>query len=241
MRAKDFDFLIDKKKKNVENYGELYLCNSPNNCSTCKKNWNYNHEYEYIKEIKKILPPNSIGIDIGAHTGTYGIALRNYVKTMYSFEPNLYAFYALTMNSTIYPNIIPLRYACGNTCDNATDVAVINLTDFLKNISINFIKLDIDGQELQVLKQLSFLIKNLDDLVVLLEFETKHHLEYKYNEIDFFNMLEACGLNCWDLFNKKIKPNICKTFFCNILIHKKQNVVNTKVLHFFIDGNKVII
>lgn len=220
----------------IPNYGKLFTCNSPiNRCGLCLNTWNYEHEFLYIKEIQKILPKNSIGLDIGAHTGTYGIALKDYVKKMYSFEPFLYPYEALLKNSVMYDNIVPMNFSCGAKSDYGKDVPVIDLDYFFSsgNEDPNFIKIDVEGQEIYILDELASMIHRTDYLIMLIEFDPKHYYPWGLDESHFFAGLKKCGLDCTQIWEKEIKPIFTKTFFCNILIEKKQEKVDAKILTYY--------
>ena len=80
---KDFERLVTRRKISVPGYGDIWICNNQKQeCGTCLGNWNYVHELPYITEANKLLNTNSIGIDVGAHTGTYFIALKNKIKAI---------------------------------------------------------------------------------------------------------------------------------------------------------------
>jgi FkbM family methyltransferase len=48
-----------------------------------------------IEWSKQLCDPNWVMLDIGAHTGTYGIALANHCQHVYAFEPQKSTYYAL--------------------------------------------------------------------------------------------------------------------------------------------------
>jgi hypothetical protein len=227
------DFLYKRRSTiPVPNYGTLYPCGNPENmCGTCLGNWNYGHEWPYIEEIKKVLQPNSVGIDIGAHVGIYGIALSSLVSTMYSFEPEQSGYEALIMNSTLYPNIIPINFACGKSCSVETNYII--LSEFLKGCNVDFIKIDVEGQEVEILNDLSLIINNDRELVMLVEFEMKHLISRGYNEFDFFNALKNCGLDCTNLFENIVKPNFTNGYMANIFIHRHSDHVDSKILRHY--------
>lgn len=226
---------LNRQLKRVPNYGPLFTCENPNAiCGICHNEWNYTHEFLYLNKIKKMLPKNSIGIDIGAHTGTYGIALANLVSSMYSFEPELYGHDALCLNAGRYPNIIPFRLACGDISLHSKDIEVIQLDEFFNyKLKPQFIKIDVDGQEIKILNGAKQLINNSDYFVMLIEFDMKHLLQCNYTEIDFFTALSNVGLNCNDFFEQVIKPNFKQNYFCNILIKKTAQKVTAESFQYY--------
>jgi FkbM family methyltransferase len=48
-----------------------------------------------IEWSKQLCDPDRVVLDIGAHTGTYGIALANHCQHVYAFEPQKSTYYAL--------------------------------------------------------------------------------------------------------------------------------------------------
>jgi FkbM family methyltransferase len=52
-------------------------------------------EAQLIDWCKQFCSQNSTFLDIGAHTGTYGISLSSHCKTVYCFEPQRMTYYAL--------------------------------------------------------------------------------------------------------------------------------------------------
>ena len=66
---------------------------------------------EVLTNLSKILPPGSVAIDIGAHTGNMSVAYSLFAEKVISFEPNPAVFEVLEKNSNINPNITPFNYA----------------------------------------------------------------------------------------------------------------------------------
>lgn len=66
---------------------------------------------EILSNLKKIIHPDSIVIDIGAQTGNMSVAYSLFAKSVISFEPNPATFEVLEKNSKLNPNIITYNYA----------------------------------------------------------------------------------------------------------------------------------
>lgn len=232
----DYKTIVNKTMISVENYGTLYVCNKQEEkCGLCFNSWNYQHEYMYIQQIKKILPMGSIGIDIGAHTGTYSIALKDYITKMYSFEPFKYVYDALCLNAGLYPNIIPFNLACGDLFGMDNSVEVIHLDEFMcGKVNPNFIKIDVEGQEVKILNGMQKIISKQKEMVMLIEFDMKHLIACGEDEKSFFAALKNTGLDCDQLFEEVIKPQFKQNYFANILIHKKdKEIVSTILVHYY--------
>jgi len=149
----------------------------------------HNHEY-YVKHglfesgliewCKQFCNPNSVFLDIGAHTGTYAISLASFAKKVYAFEPQKMTYYALCGGvalSSMY-NIDCLNYGLGSDDQVGTQtlnlvsadgggstlqevqceiigkerVEVRRLDDMQIQGPISFIKMDIEGNELNAIK-----------------------------------------------------------------------------------------
>jgi hypothetical protein len=230
---KDYNYKISTNFKDVPNYGKMWLCNSPKICNTCEKSWNYNHELPYIDLAKKLLKNNSVGIDVGAHTGSYAIALKEKVKTIYSFEPNKYPYDALSKNSGIYSSIVPIPLSCGSTYTACPEIEVVSLDEFFdSNFITQFLKIDTDGYECEILKGSKNLIERSDPLVVIIELEAKLLKLQGKTPIDFFEALYNVGLNIESLF-KKIEHLLKPNFFCNIFIYKNQGVSEATICSYY--------
>lgn len=222
----DFKYRTTKELITVPEYGTFWPCNNPNfECGTCSRGWNYNHELPYIKQLREILPKDSVGIDIGAHIGLYSIGLKDKIKKMYSFEPDKYSYEALCYNAGLYKNIIPFNYACGDKATGSSNADVIQLDNFFNNSGIipNFVKIDVEGQEIKILQGMKNLLLPLKNLVLLIEFEMKHLAIYNYTAEDFFDALTNVGLPCMEFFKKEIKPNLNSNSFTNLIIQKINN------------------
>jgi FkbM family methyltransferase len=86
-----------------------------------------------LDKIKKLIPDDSVAIDIGAHTGdtsvAYSLILGNTGKVI-AFEPNPLAYEVLKVNSELNNNIIPYNLAIteteGEFTFHYTDIGLCN-------------------------------------------------------------------------------------------------------------------
>lgn len=239
----DFNYRVSRKPKRVKDYGFLFTCNNPlDRCGLCYNDWNYAWEFEYIQTIRGLIEEHSIGIDVGAHTGTYGIGLKSKIERMYCFEPNIYAFEALQLNSGYYPSLIPFNYCCGDkyvtsnenvltSVDNT--IETISLDDFFgKDFEINFLKIDTDGYDVPILQGASNIVKNSKNLVLLIELDIKVLVAHNLDDKDFFSTLKDCGLDCSNTY-EKIKPLLTDRFFTNIIVSKKGTEVSSSFQEYY--------
>jgi FkbM family methyltransferase len=149
----------------------------------------HNHDY-YVKHglfesgliewCKQFCNPNSVFLDIGAHTGTYAISLAHFAKKVYAFEPQRMTYYALCGGVALsnMNNIDCINYGLGSDDQVGTQtlnlvsadgggstlqkvqceiigkerVEVRRLDDMQIQSPISFIKMDIEGNELNAIK-----------------------------------------------------------------------------------------
>jgi FkbM family methyltransferase len=149
----------------------------------------HNHDY-YVKHglfesgliewCKQFCNPNSVFLDIGAHTGTYAITLAPFAKKVYAFEPQKMTYYALCGGVALsnMNNIDCINYGLGSDDQVGTQtlnlvsadgggstlqevqceiigkerVEVRRLDDMQIQGPISFIKMDIEGNELNAIK-----------------------------------------------------------------------------------------
>ena len=78
--------------------------------------WEVKELFDPIKlnYTKKLIKPNSVVLDIGAHTGNMSVAYSLFANKVISFEPNPATFDVLKQNSQLNTNIIPYNFGCSN-------------------------------------------------------------------------------------------------------------------------------
>ena len=161
----------------IDNY--TYLCYENDTISNSLLEYGY-WENELIKYAETFLNDNSIILDIGANIGTWSIPLAIKNRKVYSFEPYDSSFYSLCGNiflnnkeHIIYPyhsaitdnvnkktsmylsetiNIGGCKLIEKNDNNNKLNRYKLITLDSLKLEKINFIKIDVEGQELNVIK-----------------------------------------------------------------------------------------
>ena len=67
-----------------------------------------------LKCVEKLIKPNSVVLDIGAHTGNMSVAYSMFASKVISFEPNPATFEVLEKNSKLNPKIVPYNLGCSD-------------------------------------------------------------------------------------------------------------------------------
>lgn len=135
-------------------------------------------EKNLIEWCKVFANKDKIMLDIGAHTGTYSIALSKHFKTVYAFEPQKMTYYALCGSVALssITNVECRQFGLGNPAQTgvqtlkiisldgggsglhntqgvlAEEKIEIKTLDSLNLDGIAFIKMDVEDNELQVLQ-----------------------------------------------------------------------------------------
>ena len=152
-------------------------------------------EIEILKELKDILPIYPICIDVGAYIGTYSLYLAKRLNaSVYAFEPNWNSYKHLCKHISLNKeeeNITPVGMALGNRRGHVftstpsnhnsgitytilnTDMPIQNrvivdkLDNNFSNEEIEFIKIDTEGKETEILYGAENIIKkNLPILLI---------------------------------------------------------------------------
>lgn len=185
-------------------------------------------ESSLIEYSKKLCEKNKIMLDIGAHSGTYSICLADKCKHIYSFEPQRLTYYSLcgSVSLSNLTNVTCLNYGLGSpeqVGENklfivsndgggstliqtqnqvlTTEIVNIRTLDSFEIDNIGFIKMDVEENELNVLKGALDTLRRSNYPCILFESNTHDKqlfdylisLSYKINPIDGYNnMFLAC-------------------------------------------------
>ena len=167
---------------------------------------------EILSLIQDVIPKTKrkVFFDIGANIGNHSCALGKYFDEVYSFEPFNLNFSLLKINTSNLKNINIFNYACGNQnsknflylndnnnlgrisaekeLENNPDkfeAEFINTDEFIekRNIKdIDLIKIDVEGDELNVLKGLEKTLRSQSPIVLL-------ELHFYKNRSEAFNVV----------------------------------------------------
>ena len=192
------------------------------------------YEKNQLDIIKSFLK-RDIFIDIGANLGNHTLYFDKYFKNIYSFEPHPLTFKLLEINTNYKSNIKIFNFGLSEQ-EKKTSVIIKSQNNiggegykennnngkikedvFFKNFDeiynfknqISFIKIDVEGNELDVLKSMNKNLKN-NQAIILLEFDVKNFSEN--NEIVMF--LKNAGYNFFYFFetNKALDLRIRNLF-----------------------------
>ena len=184
-------------------------------------------ESNLIDWVKQFCNKEKIFLDIGAHSGTYSICLAENCKHVYSFEPQKMTYYTLCGSVALsnINNITCINLGLGseeqvgcqtlnivsndgggsslfvnNTNVLTTEKIQINTLDSLNLENIGFIKMDVEDNELFVLKGALITLKRSNYPIILFEsnnsneelFSFLKNLNYKIVQINgYSNMFLA--------------------------------------------------
>jgi FkbM family methyltransferase len=212
-KPKTSEDITDKSQNQI-----LYLNNNfnfilPQNLMTCYIE-NGLFESNLMEWCKQFCNPNKIFLDIGSHTGTYGISLSKYCKHVYCFEPQKMTYYSLC-GSVALSNIINitcLNFGLGSNEQSGKNILKIvsndgggstlhsnnmnvlkeeeieiKTLDSLNITNIGFIKMDVEDNELFVLKGSIETLKQSNYPIIL--------FESNYNNTELFDYIKYIGYN----------------------------------------------
>ena len=157
---------------------QIYVADSDMSAPANTLRMNLTWEPWMLAYIKQYSNPDGIAIDIGAHIGIHTISMAPYFKQVIAFEPNPTTYRMLQKNTAAIKNITTVPAATGdyngvthftasamNCQSKITDTAtatnavkIVRIEDFIGNIPLSFIKIDVEGYEIQAFKGMYKLI-----------------------------------------------------------------------------------
>lgn len=137
---------------------------------------------ELLDIVRALVPFGGIAVDAGAHIGTFAIAMSSFFRAVVAFEPVPATYTVLQKNVRAHENIEVRHKGLGSQTShahvqerNATnagsqtlisggDLPVVRLDDELSQA--DFIKIDVEGMELEMLEGASRLIQTSRPVVL---------------------------------------------------------------------------
>ena len=208
-------------------------------------------EAKFIKEKYKF----NTSIDIGSNTGHFSNMLRKISKKVYSFEPIIYLYKNqkyLFKNS----NVTVFNIALGSKKEkkkfyipihNDPEASLIKRENSIitttsvdtgdrifKNKKIDFIKIDVEGTELNVILGLKKIIRKHKP-IIMIEIEKRHNLKY----FKVFKYLVNLNYKIYYLDKKKLELSHLNLSNLNSFININQKNINSKnyINNFFFKKN----
>lgn len=179
-------------------------------------------EKSLISWCRQFCNKNSVMLDIGAHTGTYSIALASHANTVHSFEPQKMTYYALCGSIALSnaKNVTAHNIALGSS--NQVGVQTLNIRsndgggsslqpftdpvlgkeevevrtlDSYNFKNIGFIKMDVEDNELNVLKGAIQTVKKNNYPTILFEsnYENNELFRFILDELGYGNIIQIKG------------------------------------------------
>lgn len=199
---------------NIEKWNGLYLIEG----DPCMSKWvkemgRLDHDQNLLPQLDKFIREGDVVIDVGANIGCHSFYYSNKVGEtgkVFSFEPQPESFICIQHNLENHKNVIPLNkgvsdkngYMSVESIDGnigmsflkeGKEVEVITI-DGLKLDRVDFIKIDCEGMELNVLKGALETISMFEP-VMLIEINDFTLTRAGYHRSDIFNFLNGIGYN----------------------------------------------
>ncbi len=198
-------------------------------------------DYFEIALLKKHIHKNDVVLDIGANIGFYAVILSDIVGSkgqVHCFEPDSQNFHHLIKNTLIYQNIILNNKAVGSKTekikiytsknlnvdhrtykpdvyDKEIEIDAISISDYLnQNLKVDFIKMDIQGFEMQAIKGMQSILEKNQNIKLISEFWPYGLKKAGSSVSEYFNFLISNGFNCYLLEKNsllKLNPEKVKT------------------------------
>jgi len=182
-------------------------------------------ESNLIDWTKQFCNKNKNFLDIGAHSGTYSISLSEYCNHVYSFEPQKMTYYSLCGSVALsnLNNITCINIGLGspeqvgtqtlnivsndgggsslfsnNTNVLATELIQINTLDSFNIENIGFIKMDVEDNEIFVLKGALITLKKSNYPTILFESNNSNEELFGFLKNLNYKIIQISG--CWNMF-----------------------------------------
>ena len=208
---------------------------------------------EILKKAFDIELKNSTFLDIGANIGNHSLFFQSYFKKIVSFEPQKQTFKVLSINTEKYDNIHAKNFGLDlenkkvkfyipfdnngmaspkiksiNSYEEDVELRKIHNNDY-KNVG--FIKIDVEGNELNVLISLNEII---NQTLPVISFELNQNVSSRKKILDFLN---SKGYSTFYvpyeyLYQKDRIRRLYGSLFCNKLVKIDEKLLLDNSLSF---------
>lgn len=188
---------------------------------------------DYLQFILKVVKPGNNVLDIGANIGYYSKFFSECVGTsgqVYSFEPEKTNFLHLQKEMTGRKNVTLIQKAVAAETGELTlylsnllnvdhrsykpehygrksSVEKISIDDFVKGtFKIDFIKMDIQGFEMDALKGMEKTLHSNQHIILLIEFWAYGLKMAGTSALEVFDFLSVNGFNIYTIESEKLIP-----------------------------------
>jgi FkbM family methyltransferase len=180
----------------------------------------YPRELKLVKKYMDMFPnKNNTYLDIGGHIGTTALPYAKIFKNIIVYEPNVVSYNHLVNNikinkctniiakpvgvSNVISKAIVVKHGANSGCyyikDSTEDTAIdiIRLDDEKIDDSVDFIKIDTEGNELYVLMGAKELIQKYKPLIQVETNKTSNKL-FNYDKQEIFKFMTDIGYKVFD-------------------------------------------
>lgn len=184
-----------------------------------------------IELLKKHIKPGDTVLDIGANIGFYATILSDIVGEkgkIHCFEPDTTNFNHLKKTTDSYKNIIINNKAVGpkteklkiytskelnvdhrtykpEEYDQEIEIDAVSIDDYLKDAKVDFIKMDIQGFEMEAMKGMKATLKNNPKVKMISEFWPYGLKKAGSSLRDYFVLLKELNFNVEILKENKLE------------------------------------
>lgn len=184
-----------------------------------------------IELLKKYIKPGDTVLDIGANIGFYATILSDIVGEkgkIHCFEPDTTNFNHLKKTTSSYKNIIINNKAVGpkteklkiytskelnvdhrtykpEEYDKESEIDAVSIDDYLKGEKVDFIKMDIQGFEMEAIKGMKETLKNNPKAKMISEFWPYGLRKAGSSVTDYYKLLQDLNFKIELLKNEKLE------------------------------------
>lgn len=157
------------------------------------------YEKPSLDIVGQYLKEDMIVVDVGAHMGLYSVFAAQKVGKgkVYAFEPALSMYKYLMHNACLYSQIVPIPVGLSDTVGRFQDAKgfwsfCIKGDDYFEPIQcVHFLKVDVNGITIRVLRGLSELIRRSPSVLAVIELGGKHMDRVGNSSAELFDLLES--------------------------------------------------